>query len=1451
MKRLVSLIALLLMFSVSYGQEYLDIDNRLDTSDKRRLAAAMDLANKVQQMANYIKNLNELREKHQLPLPVGIQSTAGYLLVVSHIEREDNDISKLHLSCVIPLKDSKIGFDGEITVNGNSGLCAPGKIELIEPVSIGKNFKITFKSGTFAEFDCEGIQKFHAEADIQVDSTNLVFYDDNNKISNTIPRFSTSLDFEEIDNFTFSLNKKVKFGFQKLKDWIFTLDGLDFDNSETVTSTKINFPNGYFSNTNSAEKNLWRGVSIGKSQLMLPKNLGKDTSQSITIDCDYFIADNNGFTVSANAQNLGHLLDTTKNFDIDVDNVELKLLKNQIQKITFDGDFNWKALGRFSNHHYDALYNDAENEFSISTNLGDSLTLDFICAELQLDKSSKLNLKLRNGKFVPEIVANGNVTINAGGEKSPLHVPQLDFQDMYLSAEKPYFRPGVWSSEGVLSAKFGNLEIQINDISMRNDSLNFGANIAFADKITAGGNFHILGDYERFKLKKFTVSRFFVDYKSSTFSVYGDVMFEKNDPIYGNYFRGDVKMQLVDMLDVEATALFGRVGNNKYFFADLFADNGGRTLFKIPPYFDVYGIGGGAYNRMNQSVNGSIIGKAPSGLYYKPDFNVGFGFLASMKFGIVNKDLCDAKTTFEVQFNRNWGLNYVQFKGDAVFLSGSKKYQNFAESLNKLPNEDEKEENQPKAEPSVKREYPLTASTLMKMDFVNKSFFTYLRAFMDMGVIYGKGANKKLVDATAYFSPKDWYIHLGTPDDRCGIVVDAPLLKLDINSYFMAGNNLPGLPDPPQKVTSLFSSSDMSKYRTRRDMLTVSNGKGVAFGTGFETGFSVEPWPFFAQLEVGAGGEFLLANYGKNSHCEGNTSPLGIGGWYANAQLWAYLNANIGIQVKFLGKKRTFNILDAAAAAVLQGAGPNPFYFTGLVGCKYSVLGGLFKGKCSLNFEIGEPCKIVEKKELLEQSIIASMTPADGSDTVNVFVSPQVLLNIDCKNQMPIEIDGVKNTYKVFVDSLKLVNFATKQEVKGTTQVSDDGLVVSFNPEVALESTTKYVFIAKVSFRQKVGNDWIIAKDSEGTEYVERMESKFTSGKRPDHILPQHLICSYPLDKMYNFYPKETNTGYICLSENYSYLFDKVPEGYEQKLRFSTLDGKFQTSDFEHFKSEEVTNEKFELSFDLSKFAFDNQNIYKLEIVNIPKRIAQLNENVSTDYKIENGDSIRNISAEGDFNQLETKQICELNFRVSKYNTLKEKVNSIDLDGKAFVDGTDNYLKNISKGFETDDFFDILEQQVRGKTDKLVYLEADLENTEWYKKSLYKYVYDNFSEKELARVRSFSFKPADAMTIFNALSINHNTLTDNEIQNGVATGIYPHGMITYNVIFECDEDLRIAKTLISNKEKFGTGLNKTELEILNNDFPQSYTKGEYPYKISYRLPGKGTITSTINKVFKY
>ncbi|MCQ2976278.1 MAG: hypothetical protein MJ211_15870, partial [Bacteroidales bacterium] len=230
---------------------------------------------------------------------------------------------------------------------------------------------------------------------------------------------------------------------------------------------------------------------------------------------------------------------------------------------------------------------------------------------------------------------------------------------------------------------------------------------------------------------------------------------------------------------------------------------------------------------------------------------------------------------------------------------------------------------------------------------------------------------------------------------------------------------------------------------------------------------------------------------------------------------------------------------------------------------------------------------------------------------------------------------------------------------------------------------------------------------------------------------------------------------------------------------------------------------------------------------------------------------IRNISADGNFAQLETKQICAVDFRVSKYNSLKEKVDDIGLDGVIKLMGTDFYIKYFEYPFTNIDFFDVYEQQVYGETDKLVSLDADLENTNWYKSSIYNGMYHNYKETEVKRERPFSYPPSDAMTIFNPLSINHDYLTDTEINTGIAKGIYEHGMFTYNVIYHCHEDLKVLRDKIAKKRDNGQTLTEYEKQVLKYQNPESLTKGNYPYTISYRLPGKNKITSTINKIFIY
>ncbi|MCQ2976268.1 MAG: hypothetical protein MJ211_15820 [Bacteroidales bacterium] len=451
----------------------------------------------------------------------------------------------------------------------------------------------------------------------------------------------------------------------------------------------------------------------------------------------------------------------------------------------------------------------------------------------------------------------------------------------------------------------------------------------------------------------------------------------------------------------------------------------------------------------------------------------------------------------------------------------------------------------------------------------------------------------------------------------------------------------------------------------------------------------------------------------------------------------------------------------------------------------------------------------------LNKDCINYISPQDKCDTVDIFSSIKINLNYSCN-----EVNEYNYSSKVNIDTFEILNTKNNNKVDGAFSISEDGLSIIFSPEEPLEPNTEYNIKANVSMLKLVEDEWVVAQNMNDSLIIEEKVSSFTTGDAVNCIKPQHILCSYPIDRMYNLYSKETNTGYICLSENYRFLLNKIPEGYTQQLRLSTEDGIYQDIDFTHFKSTEIENQKYEINFDLSKLNFDNQKIYKLQILQIPT----------------NG------------NSSETKQIWSIDFRTSKYNTLKEKVDDIGLEGIAKFTGNNLFIKDIEFSFTTDDFFDVYEQQEKGKYDNLVCLNADLENTEWFKSSIYYEMYHKYSETEIKRDRDFSYPPTDAMTVFNPLSINHDYLTDDEINTGETLGIYNYGCITHNVIRECHEDLKVLRDKIGSKRQHGETLTEYEQKVLKYQNPESLTKGNYPYTISYRLPGKNIITSEIHKV---
>ena len=232
-----------------------------------------------------------------------------------------------------------------------------------------------------------------------------------------------------------------------------------------------------------------------------------------------------------------------------------------------------------------------------------------------------------------------------------------------------------------------------------------------------------------------------------------------------------------------------------------------------------------------------------------------------------------------------------------------------------------------------------------------------------------------------------------------------------------------------------------------------------------------------------------------------------------------------------------------------------------------------------------------------------------------------------------------------------------------------------------------------------------------------------------------------------------------------------------------------------------------------------------------------------------NGDSIRQIAAEGDFNQLETKQICEINFRVSKYNTLKEKLAVVKLSGTAVVYGESATLKNMEVNLITDDYFDGFECQTYYNDTSLLRMNANLNQTDWYRKSIYSKMYAAYSKKDIGNDRVHSTPPADALDIFNPDYCNHWNLKDSEIQANYATGLNQTGNYGYYVVFYCHDDIMTLRTKISEKRDKHLPLNDLETEILNYSTPPLYEKGKYPYTLSYRLPGKGIITSSFTENF--
>ncbi|MDR0681614.1 MAG: hypothetical protein LBG15_07195, partial [Dysgonamonadaceae bacterium] len=688
MKRLFFIIGIIFFFQTAYAREEsatIDLGSlNLSEEQSKKIDAALTVAEVVKQANKYIESLSDLFTGGEITLPVGIKK-GGYELIISEMSL-DKPTGKqvIHATCAFKFKDTgqKIAFEGEAILEGKNGLGTAGRLSLIAPVrrNIGRHSALDVKEGTAVTFGCEGIESFDAKLAWTVTSDKIIPVDKQGNPTHQPLSVLFETRFNDFDSYLVSLNVDQTFTISGLKDILFTLKGATLDQSDTETSSMTRFPENYFSQGNTETLNLWKGLAVSEATISLPTFFKKSESsgnERITLSLQNVLFDENGFTGHIAAENIipGENIGP-ESWDLSLTGFSVGILKNNITAFGLSGDINIPPFGKHSLRPYTATFNPAINEYEFKVNIAGEYDFPVLYSTVSLNELSSMELLFKEKEVYPSLRASGELTVHAPlGKDSTktFSVPGISFENMVIQRESPYFEIGAIGVSGKLqSPKISGFELSLNNIhTFKNDKgsgLAFEAGIALNDMFGGKAGLQLYGDYEKWKFKEVAVDKVAVDFRSGAFSLSGGVWFKNSDPVFGDGFRGDIRLTLTEIFTFDAVGVFGKKDAYRYFLTDVFFETTPITGIPIPPVLSFYGFGGGLYRRMQQAskmptqnidAESLEFGKSLSGISYLPDEKVGLGVMANTQFALASSaSAFNAKAGFEIQFNNSGGLNF-------------------------------------------------------------------------------------------------------------------------------------------------------------------------------------------------------------------------------------------------------------------------------------------------------------------------------------------------------------------------------------------------------------------------------------------------------------------------------------------------------------------------------------------------------------------------------------------------------------------------------------------------------------------------------------------------------------------------------------------------------------------------------------------------------------------------
>jgi len=1166
-----------------------------------KLAEVAKLFANIEERGAFVETL-EPDFVDETTLPIGVKRTIGGMEVtvaLGKLNFEKHDVTSGVFAKVVVLQSTglqrKVLFFGAegVKLSYTGGLANELKLSLLHDVElpfIADYTKIVLKgndlqkgggNATHIIVNCNGFKQLSLDAEVHFPSSLLMPATTSTEFDNReelVCHFSCLI--ERWDDLIVGITLP-DFQIRNLEGYIFSLQGVVLDLSDRRNANNMQFPKEYAPDLPSNPE-LWRGVYAKDVTVTLPSAFS-----SVSFVAHNLLIDEYGISGLFEATNLLSIeKGEASGWKFSVDKFAMDLRANELVGTQFQGEIRLPFSGENASIRYEGILT-RNNEYTLIAHPSKQLELPFFKARAHLDTASLVNLRLVNGKFVPEAILSGTMTItDSGKDAPPLQLPKLNFQELRLTTEAPYLSVKSLGIEG--QTRIGDFPVSITDIKLQAQAgkaiLSAQVAVNINERyLTGNTGFELSAQYrenawhyDSFRLKELQVKADIAE----MVQLEGLLTWHRGDAVYGDGFTGEIKLQLAlakgnaPNIGLDVKTGVGCKGNFRYWYAD------GLALFSpgIPVIgpFTLNGLGGALTSGVRSELGGDTKNTF-TGARYIPDSTIGLGFKATTVFEVAKA--VRGQAALEIQFTKSGGVAQAGFYGYAEFPkketgqtppSRASLQESFARTQ-------EKEQNLSSAQRGAKRlgEYGKLANELasipqqiknsgisgtigIKLDLQNNTLHATTSLFVNTpsNFIQGLRPDGAAGFGVLHIANEHWYLHLGTPEQRLGLRLKVGGANVECGSYFMAGADLPAMPAPPRTVSELLGAT-AQKLQNERDLSLLSKGNGLAFGSEFRlnTG-DITFLMMYANFNTGLGFDIMLKDYGQ-AVCKRRTGTIGLNGWYAQGQAYAYLQGELGVKVKLWALNSRITVLKGGAAVLLQAGLPDPAYFKGYLAVNLNVL-GLIKGKAHFKLELGEECEIkATNSSPLATTLINQIAPKEHESDVSVFAMPQATFNVAIgKNFRAKNDDGVEKDYRV---KLKEFSLSTLQgeTIKGDLKWDAEKRSVQFLSHEILPPQKQLRASVQLLFEEYENGAWRTVYISGNKPAIEEKSCTFTTGSAPDHIPVQNVEYSYPVMEQNFFYTGEANEGYVQLRQGQEYLFDL---GYDYRLFLESQYGRVATN---------------------------------------------------------------------------------------------------------------------------------------------------------------------------------------------------------------------------------------------------------------------------------------------------